>query len=166
MAVGVSSKRSGAYKQRVGSPLPVTWQPALPWERRWPIEESRHTGTARKHNQEDCRGLSEGSLWYSCRQDNTMSRMWQVQVSPFTTRRTEFFGWTGLFVCDFSGFCFSYHNLFLLSTIVNIRCAPMYPVKSQSGHRFFAAKLSPCAPSPYRKALDRQEGPTKISDHL
>ncbi len=24
-----------------------------------------------------------------------MSRMWQVQVSPFTTRRTEFFGWTG-----------------------------------------------------------------------
>ncbi len=30
----VSSKRSGAYKQRVGSPLPVVWRPALPWGRR------------------------------------------------------------------------------------------------------------------------------------
>ncbi|HUV62849.1 MAG TPA: transposase [Sedimentisphaerales bacterium] len=32
-AAGVSSNRSGAYKQRVGSPLPVTWQPVPPWNK-------------------------------------------------------------------------------------------------------------------------------------
>ncbi|MHC4174435.1 MAG: hypothetical protein ACYST5_16070 [Planctomycetota bacterium] len=35
------------------------------------------------------------SISYSSRQDNTISRTPQVHVSAFTTRRTEFFGWTG-----------------------------------------------------------------------
>jgi len=75
VAAGASSALSGVYKQRAGSPLTAAWQPALPWERRWPTGKSGHIETVRKHKQEDCRGLSEGSLWYSCRQDNTISRM-------------------------------------------------------------------------------------------
>jgi len=94
LVAGASFAQSGAYKQRAGSPLPVAWQPALPWERRGPTGKSGHTGTVRKHKQEDCRGLSEGSLWYSCRQDSTISYMWQVRVSHLLTKGTELFGWT------------------------------------------------------------------------
>jgi len=45
-----------------------------------------------KHRQENYRGLSEGFLWHSTCQDNTISRMWQVHVSAVMTRRTRFFG--------------------------------------------------------------------------
>jgi len=64
-------------------------------ERRGPTEKSGHTGTIRKHKQEGCRGLSEGSLWYSCRQDNRISCTWQVYVSPLVTLWMRLFGWTG-----------------------------------------------------------------------
>ena len=47
-----------------------------------------------KHRQEHYRGLSEGFLWHSTCQDNTIGRMWQVHVSAVMTRRTRFFGWT------------------------------------------------------------------------
>jgi hypothetical protein len=97
VAVGAFSKRSGAYnKQRVGSQPPATWQPALLWGRRCPIRRLEHIGTIRRHNQEDYGGLSEGFLWYSSRQDNTISRMQQVHVSPAMTRRTRFFGGTAV----------------------------------------------------------------------
>ena len=49
-----------------------------------------------KHRQEHYRGLSEGFLWHSTCQDNTIGRMWQVHVSAVMTRRTRFFGWTGI----------------------------------------------------------------------
>ena len=48
-----------------------------------------------KHRQEHYRGLSEGFLWHSTCQDNTIGRMWQVHVSAVMTRRTRFFGGTG-----------------------------------------------------------------------
>ena len=48
-----------------------------------------------KHCQEHYRGLSEGFLWHSTCQDNTIGRMWQVHVSAVMTRRTRFFGGTG-----------------------------------------------------------------------
>ena len=38
----------------------------------------------------------EGFLWYSCRQDSTISYVWQVRVSLLLTKGTEFFGWTPL----------------------------------------------------------------------
>jgi hypothetical protein len=47
-----------------------------------------------KHRQEHYRGLSEGFLWHSTCQDNTIGRMWQVHVSAVMTRRTRFFGGT------------------------------------------------------------------------
>jgi len=50
--------------------------------------------TLRKHKQEGCRGLSEGSLWHPCRQDNTNSCTKQVYVSSLMTTWTRLFGWT------------------------------------------------------------------------
>ncbi len=43
-----------------------------------------------------CLTSTEGSLWYSCRQDNTISCMKQVYVSSLMTRWTRLFGGTGL----------------------------------------------------------------------
>ena len=51
-----------------------------------------------KHRQEHYRGLSEGFLWHSYRQDNIIGCMWQVHVSAVMTRWTRFFGWTLLYL--------------------------------------------------------------------
>lgn len=59
-----------------------------------------------KHRQERYRDLSEGFLWHSTCQDNTIGRMWQVHVSAIMTRRTRFFGGTGACPTFFSNSVF------------------------------------------------------------
>ena len=54
-----------------------------------------------KHRQKHYRGLSEGFLWHSTCQDNTIGRMWQVHVSAVMTRRTMFFGGTTIVVSTY-----------------------------------------------------------------
>jgi len=49
-----------------------------------------------KHRQEHYRGLSEGFLWHSTCQDNTIGHMWQVHLSAVMTRQTRFFEGTGI----------------------------------------------------------------------
>jgi len=49
-----------------------------------------------KHRQKNYRGLSEGFLWHSACQDNTIDSKWQVHVSAVMTRRTRFFGGTSI----------------------------------------------------------------------
>ena len=66
-----------------------------------------------KHRQEHYRGLSEGFLWHSTCQDNTIGRMWQVHVSAVMTRRTRFF-----------------------------RGTPAFPWKSEVGHLFYATSIA------------------------
>ncbi len=70
------------------------WQPVPPWNKRQHAGKSDHIETPRRHKQEGYRGLSEGSLWHSCRQDNTISCTKQVYVSSLMTRWTRLFGWT------------------------------------------------------------------------
>jgi len=59
-------------------------------------ETFEHIGTFHQRKQAHGGGLLEGFLWHSCCQDNRISRMTQVTVSPVGIRRTEFFGGTGV----------------------------------------------------------------------
>lgn len=58
-----------------------------------PKVKSGYIETPRNHKQEGYRGLSESSLWHSCRQDNTISCTKQVYVSSLMTTWTRLFGW-------------------------------------------------------------------------
>ena len=68
--------------------------PARPWGRRQPTETSWHSGPLRPHRPARDARLSAGFLCHSCREDNTINRVWQVHVSPAMIRTTEFLAWT------------------------------------------------------------------------